>query len=110
MIYIMLFVMTLTASFAAFFLKKSTSGGTILSIIKNKYLFIGGFMYVFAALINIWLLKKMPYFVVIPLGSICYIWTMFIARIFLKERIGVEKIIGVLLILSGVICVAMFNT
>jgi drug/metabolite transporter (DMT)-like permease len=99
--------MTVTASFASFFLKKSTNGRTTLSIIKNKYLYIGGFLYVIAALFNIWLLQRMPYFVVVPSGSICYIWTMVIAGIFLKEKIGMGKIIGVFLILSGVICIAI---
>jgi drug/metabolite transporter (DMT)-like permease len=99
--------MTLTASFASFFLKKSTNGGTVLSIIKNKYLYLGGFLYVVAALFNIWLLQKMLYFVVVPLGSICYIWTMVIAGIFLKEKIGTGKIVGVLLIVSGVICIVI---
>jgi len=47
-------------------------------------------------LFNNWLLQKMSYFVVVPLGSICYIWTMVIAGIFLKEKIGMGKIIGVL--------------
>jgi len=105
--YVILIIMSITASFASFFLKKSTTGETVLSIIKNKYLYIGGFLYVIAALFNIWLLQKMPYFVVVPLGSICYIWTMVIAGIFLKEKIGIGKIIGVLLILSGVICIAV---
>lgn len=104
--YFVLIIMTLTASFASFFLKKSTIGGTVLSIIKNKYLYIGGFLYAIAALFNIWLLQKMTYFVVVPLGSICYIWTMVIAGLFLKERIGMGKIIGVILILSGVVCIA----
>jgi len=99
--------MTLTASFASLFLKKSTNGGTILSIIKNKNLYIGGFLYVIAALFNIWLLQRMSYFVVVPLGSICYIWTMFIAGIFLKEKIGIRKIIGVLMILSGVVFITL---
>jgi drug/metabolite transporter (DMT)-like permease len=99
--------MTLTASFASFFLKRSTEGGTVLSIIKNKNLYAGGFLYVIAALFNIWLLQKLSYSVVVPLGSVCYIWTMFIAGIFLKEKIGIGKIIGVMLILSGVICIAL---
>ena len=98
--------MTMVASFASFFLKKSTYGGKILSIVVNKYLYIGGFLYVLAALFNIWILKRMPYSVVVPLGSICYIWTMLIAGFFLKEKIGLGKIIGVLLILSGVFCIA----
>jgi len=105
--YIIILIMSLIASFASFFLKKSTTSETFLSIIQNKYLYIGGFLYVIAALFNIWLLQKMPYFIVVPLGSICYIWTMVIACIFLKEKIGIEKIIGVLLILSGVVCIVI---
>jgi drug/metabolite transporter (DMT)-like permease len=102
-----LFGMTLIASFASFFLKKSANGGSISSIIVNKYLYIGGFMYVIGAPFNIWLLKRMPYSILIPLGSIYYIWTMLIAGFFLKEKIGLGKIIGVLLILSGVVCIAL---
>jgi len=105
--YVVLFGMTLVAAFASFFLKKSTKNGMIFSIISNKYLYIGGFMYIIGSPFNIWLLKRMPYSVLIPLGSICYIWTMLIARFFLKEKIGWGKIVGVLLILSGVVCIAV---
>jgi len=103
--YIIILLMSLAASFASFLFKKSTNDGTILSIIKNKYLYIGGFLYVISALFNIWLLQKMPYFIVVPLGSICYIWTMVIAGLFLKENIRIKKIIGVVFIISGVICI-----
>jgi len=105
--YVLIIIMTLTASFASFFLKKSTFSGTVLSIIRDKYLYLGGFLYVLAALFNIWILKRMPYSVVVPLGGFTYIWTMLIARYFLKEKINVGKIIGILLILSGVICIAV---
>ena len=105
--YIIILIMSMVASFASFFLKKSTTGITVISIIKNKYLYIGGFLYVIAALFNIWILQKMSYFIVVPLGSICYIWTMLIAGIFLKEKIGIGKIIGVLLILAGVVCMTI---
>jgi len=107
--YPLLFVMTLVASFASFFFKKSTNGITILSIISNKYFYFGGFLYVISALFNIWILKQLPYSIVVPLGSICYIWTMFIAKIFLKEKIGTGKILGVLLIFSGVVCIVYGN-
>ena len=106
-IYFLVVVMTFTATFASFFLKKSTGGGTILSIIRNKYFYIGGFLYVLVALFSVWLLKKLPYSAFLPLGSICYIWTMIIAYIFLKEKINKGKIIGVIFILCGVVCIAM---
>ena len=105
--YGLLLVMTLIASFASFFLKKATESITLLSIIKNVYLYCGIFLYLLVVLINILILKKLPYFVVVPLGSICYIWTMFIAGIFLKEKIGVRKIIGVLIIIFGVFCITV---
>ena len=105
--YVLLLVMTVTASFASFFLKKSTNGGTILSILTNKYLYAGGFLYVITALLSIWLLKKIPFSVIVPLGSITYIWTLIIAAIFLKEKINIGKIIGVSLILAGIICIAL---
>jgi drug/metabolite transporter (DMT)-like permease len=99
--------MTITAALASFFLKKSTSGGTIASIVKNRFLYLGGFLYAISSFLNIWILKQMPYSVVVPMGSMCYIWTMFIARMFLKEKIGLGKIVGVLFILSGVVCIAI---
>jgi len=105
--YLLIILMTLTASFASFFIKKSTCKETILSIIKSRYLYLGGFLYVLAAILTIWLLQRMPFSVVVPLGSITYIWTMFIARFFLQEKIGIGKIIGVFLILFGVIFIAL---
>ena len=99
--------MTLTASFASFFLKKSTYNRVILNIITSKYLYIGGFLYVIVAFFNIWILKLLPYSIVVPLGSITYIWTMIIARFFLKEKIDTRKIIGISLILAGVVCITL---
>jgi len=106
-LYAIAILMTLAGAIASLLLKKSTQGGTVLSIIKSKYLYAGGTLYVTSSLLNIWLLKKMPYSVVVPLGSVCFIWTMLIAGIFLKEKIGIGKIIGLLLIISGVVCIAL---
>ena len=107
-LYILLILaMTLVASFASFFLKKSTNNNTLSGIISSKFLYFGGFLYIIAALFNIWILKRMPYSVVVPLGSITYIWTMIIAQLLLNEKICLQKIIGVLLILSGVVCIAI---
>ena len=105
--YALLLIMTLTASFGSLCLKKSTTGGTIFSIVTNKYLYAGGFLYAITVLITIWLLKRLPFSVVVPLGSLCYIWTMIIAAVFLKEKINIGKIIGVALIFSGVVCIAL---
>ena len=105
--FVLLVIMTLTASLASFFLKRSTSGGSIISIVRSQFLYAGGFLYIIASLINIWLLQRMSYSIVVPFGSLSYIWTMFIAYIFLQEKIGSGKVIGIFLIISGLICIGV---
>ena len=99
--------MTLIASVASYFLKISTKNISLLSIFTNLFFYLGGILYFAAACINIWLLQKLPYSIVVPLGGIAYIWTMIIACIFLKEKINKNKITGVFLILFGVACIAI---
>jgi len=106
-IYILIITTTIFSAFASFFIKKSTNNRNIVSIIKNKNLYFGGFLYIFAALLNIYVLKRMPYNIVVCFGSITYIWTMIISRFLLKENINIGKIVGVMLIIIGVICIAI---
>ena len=99
--YAILLIMTLIGSFASFFLKKGSDFHTILDLLKNKYVYIGGTLYVISALLNIYVLKYLDYSVVLPLTSITYIWTLFISYFFLKEKINIKKIIGIILIVFG---------
>ncbi|AGK97866.1 EamA family transporter [Clostridium pasteurianum] len=103
---IIIIVMTLLGSFGGFFFKKSTVGNTIVSIIKSKFLYIGGFIYVASAVLNIIVLKYMPLSVVLPMTAITYIWSMIISRIILNEKITVFKLAGIISIIIGVIFVA----
>lgn len=99
--------MSLMGSFAALFLKKASSNIGLKSLIFNINLYIGGGLYFLSALLNIYLLKRMEYSVILPLTSITYIWTMAISYIILKENITKKKIGGVLLIVIGAIFVAI---
>lgn len=100
-------MMGLFASIASFFLKKSTAGGfNFKKIVCSPYLYFGGSLYVFSTLLNIYLLKKLPYSIIVPLGSLTYIWTLLIAHEFGEETITWRKIIGLLLIIAGVGLVA----
>lgn len=105
--YILVVAMTGIAAFASFFLKKAANSGSIIMIIKNYRLWLGGMLYVISALINIWLLQKMPYSVVVPLGAICYVWTMLISRFLLGETITIRKIAGIVCILAGIVLLAV---
>lgn len=107
MVFIALLLMGFFASVASFFLKKSTVGGlSIKKLMFSPYFYLGGGLYVFSALLNLYLLKQLPYFVVVSLGALTYIWTLRISHRFLGETITKQKVVGIILILVGVILVA----
>jgi drug/metabolite transporter (DMT)-like permease len=59
--------------------------------------------YLLGALLNIVLLRHLPYSIVYPMTSLTYIWTMVVSYFLLKEKINRNKIIAVALIVTGVI-------
>ena len=105
--YIVLLVMTMFGSVASLFLKKASGLNSLIDMLKNINLYIGGFLYVSSAVLNIWLLKILDYSVILPLTSLTYIWTMVLSYFILKEKITVKKIAGVCLILVGAIIISI---
>lgn len=99
--YFLLIIMTMMGSLGGFFLSKSTSIGGIAYIIKSKSFYIGGLLYFLSALINIYLLKIIPYTIILPLTSITYVWSFILSYKFLKEKITYRKIIGISFIIIG---------
>lgn len=110
MVFAALLMMGLFASVASFFLKKSTAGGlSIKSLILNPCFYLGGGLYVLSALLNLYLLKQLPYSIVVPLGSLTYIWTLGIGHRFLGERVTKKKMVGIALIILGVSLIAVLG-
>lgn len=105
--FVALLIMTLLGSVASLFLKKASGSDGIVGLLKNVNLFIGGFLYLISAVLNIWVLRYLDYSVVLPLTSLTYIWTMVLSYMILKEKITLKKIGGVVLILIGAICVSI---
>lgn len=104
-IYIVLITMTLIGSTASLFLKKASNYKTFLDLLKNKNLYIGAFLYLLSALLNIYILKYLDYSIVLPLTSITYIWTMIISKIILKEKLTFKKMFGTFLIFCGALVI-----
>jgi multidrug transporter EmrE-like cation transporter len=104
--YALVLISSLAAAFASYFLKIASGSGKIPAILKSRYLYVGGALYTASAFISIALLKRMPFSVLLPLGGICYVWTILISRGFLGERIGARKIAGIALIITGIALVA----
>jgi drug/metabolite transporter (DMT)-like permease len=97
---------------AALILKKS--GGkiknlkpikvAIIEIWKSRIL-IGIIIYGLTAIVSIFILRKLDVTLFFPLTSITYIFSFILAHKYLKERISLHKIIGIVLIIIGVILI-----
>lgn len=94
-------IMTILGSFGGFFLKKSTASSSMYSILKSKFLYVGIFFYLLGAVINIYVLKFMPYSVVLPMTAITYVWSMILSKLILKEKVTYIKLIGLACIILG---------
>lgn len=102
-----LVVMTLLGAVASLFLKKASGSEGILGLIQNVSFYVGGLLYLLAAVLNIYILKFLDYSVVLPLTSLTYIWTMALSYFVLKEKITGRKMAGVALILAGAVAVSL---
>lgn len=104
-----LLMMGILASLGSYFLKKSSAGGfSIRTLLTTPWLYLGGILYTLSALLNLYLLRLLPYSMVIPLGSLTYIWTLIISNRLLGEPITRHKIEGIVLIVFGVVLMAIF--
>lgn len=107
MLALILLVETSVASFASFFLKKSSGVDSKIDIIKSPFFYLGGVLYVVSSCLSIVLMQFLPYAIILPLGSLTYVWTMFISKWLLHEEITKRKLIGITVIITGVILLAV---
>lgn len=103
----LILIMTLFGAVASIFFKKASASRSFLMLLTNKNLYIGGILYLMAAICNILVLKRMNYSVVLPLTSLTYIWTMLLSKRLLNEKITKHKIVGVLCILLGAVLIVL---
>ena len=100
--------MTLLAAFGSYFLKLAAGkADSIAQILLRPELYLGGGLYVGSAVLNYALLKVLPYSLVVPVGSLCYVWAILIAHFLLHENIGRVKVLGLCLVVVGVVGVSV---
>lgn len=95
----------LLASVSQILLKKS-SGKEYSGFIRQylNALVIGGYgLLVISMLVAIICYGHMPYMYVVIIEPVGYILVMFLSRLFFKEKITMSKLIGMVLILSGIL-------
>ncbi|MBN3525298.1 EamA family transporter [Paenibacillus apiarius] len=97
----LLILMTLFGSFGSACFK-------MFSLRKKKWILLAGFLlYGIGALLNIYLLRFLPYTVVLPANALTYIWTMYLAKVLFKETIGFYKMAGIAFIFAGLLLLVL---
>ena len=106
---ILVLIASFIGAFGALFFKKC-SGMFSLNLIKqlrNKYLIVGGVLYILATAFFVWALKTGELTILYPLVSTTYIWVAIFSVKFLKERMNIWKILGILAIMVGVVFIGI---
>ncbi len=75
---------------------------SIKSIITNYMIFSGGLCYIAGFISWLFVLKLLPLSIAYPSASISYIGVIIASAVFLNEPVTLSKVIGVILICSGV--------
>lgn len=98
----------IVGAWAQYFYKVAADNFSIGQLYKNYHLFLGVICFSLVLVLFIWAFKaggKM--FVIYPVYATTYIWSGMIAHYLLKESITTFQIVGVLMIMIGVVCVAL---
>jgi len=97
-------LMTMLGAVGSLGLKKGASSARgLFRLVFNPWFVGGGFLYFVSAVLDIWLLKYIPYVIVLPLTALTYCWSMALAAIVLKERATKTKLFGLVLLLGGMV-------
>lgn len=111
MTYIIALISIFLGSIAQLLLKKGMNlvnlNDTILIILKkiilNGYIISGITCYILSLLFWLYVLSKLELSKAYPMVSLGYVFTIILGYLLLNENISVNKIIGVILIIIGVI-------
>jgi len=105
-ILILVLLMTVLGSVASLFLKRASARPTLAALASDKFLHTGAFLYAASAAANILALRVLDYSVVLPLTSLTYVWTQFLAAAFLREPLTPRKAAAVAAIVAGALLLA----
>jgi len=77
-------------------------GGLVRKFVSVPYILIGFALYGVSAILWLDVLSKLDFSVAFPMVSITYIGTLVVGRFMFNEQVNTIRILGVLLICSGV--------
>lgn len=104
---LVLLVMTLMGALSSWMLKLASADLSPRHLVVDWHFYAGGFGYLLAALLNIWVLRHLDLSLVLPVTALTYVWTLAIGHWFLGESVTAAKVAGVGAIVLGVVLIAL---
>ena len=75
--------------------------GSLLGLFRTPWIVLGFVCYGVSAILWLDVLSKLDFSLAFPLVSLTYIFSLIIGRFIFHETVGLDRIVGVLLILGG---------
>jgi drug/metabolite transporter (DMT)-like permease len=75
--------------------------GSLLGLLRTPWIVLGFACYGLSALLWLDVLSKLDFSLAFPLVSLTYVFSLVIGRFIFQETVGLDRILGVFLILGG---------
>lgn len=75
--------------------------GSLLGLFRTPWIILGFVCYGIAAILWLDVLSKLDFSMAFPMVSLTYVFAILIGRFIFQETVGLDRIVGVLLILTG---------
>lgn len=75
--------------------------GSLLSLFRTPWVILGFVCYGVSSILWLDVLSKLDFSLAFPMVSLTYVFQLLIGRFIFHEMVGLDRVVGVLLILSG---------
>ncbi len=75
--------------------------GSLLGLFRTPWILLGLACYAFSSVLWLDVLSKLDFSLAFPMVSLTYVFQLLIGRFVFHETVGLERVVGVLLILGG---------
>ena len=75
--------------------------GSLLGLFRTPWVILGFVFYGISAILWLDVLSKLDFSMAFPMVSLTYVFSLVIGRFVFHEAVGLDRIVGVLLILAG---------
>jgi drug/metabolite transporter (DMT)-like permease len=75
--------------------------GSLLKLFRTPWVILGFVCYGISAILWLDVLSKLDFSMAFPMVSLTYVFSLIIGRFIFHETVGLDRVVGVLLILAG---------